>query len=209
MTAKAMDEEAEQGEDSGNLLTPEERIECQRLTAGEDPYNQRAQALLALDEGTTQNATAQKAGLTKGQVRYWLGKFRKVGMTIFPEAPAEPVPELIPKEAKAATESELVEQPLAAKAAQVEAVVSAAGDEVAKEPAKKKRKATKKKKTKKTRKGKKVKVGKKRKNKKKSGKGKKGKKANKKKRPQKGAGGKKQKKKKNTKLAGKKGKKKS
>jgi hypothetical protein len=40
---------------------------------------------LAIDEGTTQAAAGQQAGLTKGQVRYWLTKFRKVRIAIIPE----------------------------------------------------------------------------------------------------------------------------
>ena len=70
----------------GKLLSPQERGACQRLALQEEaPHSQRAQALLALDEGATQPEAGLRAGLTVGQVKYWLGKFRKVGLDIFPE----------------------------------------------------------------------------------------------------------------------------
>jgi hypothetical protein len=59
---------------------------CERVAAGEAPWSQRAQALLALDEGATQVGAGARAGLTHGQVRYWLGRFRQDGLSIFPES---------------------------------------------------------------------------------------------------------------------------
>jgi outer membrane biosynthesis protein TonB len=59
---------------------------CERVAAGEAPWSQRAQALLALDEGATQVGAGGRAGLTQGQVRYWLGRFRQDGLSIFPES---------------------------------------------------------------------------------------------------------------------------
>jgi len=41
---------------------------------------------LAVDEGATQAEAGQRAGLTPGQVKYWLGKFRRDQLGIFPEA---------------------------------------------------------------------------------------------------------------------------
>jgi transposase-like protein len=70
----------------GKLLSPEERGVCKQLAAGEAPWSQRAQALLALDEGATQAEAGSQAGLTQGQVRYWLGRFREDGLSIFPES---------------------------------------------------------------------------------------------------------------------------
>jgi hypothetical protein len=76
------------------LLTPEERAACLEITSGDGPHSQRATALLALDEGSTQMQAAGQAGLTKGQVRYWLGKFRQERLAIFPEELlASPQPE--------------------------------------------------------------------------------------------------------------------
>jgi hypothetical protein len=68
----------------GTLLNQDEREICAGLLAAENPDSQRAQALLALDGGATQIEAGQISGLTKGQVRYWLGKFRKVRLSIFP-----------------------------------------------------------------------------------------------------------------------------
>jgi hypothetical protein len=77
----------------GKLLSPEERGVCKQLAAGEAPWSQRAQALLALDEGATQAQAGSQAGLTQGQVRYWLGRFRKDGLSIVPEASRQAVGE--------------------------------------------------------------------------------------------------------------------
>ena len=207
MTNKPMQEDSEVDQDTGNLLSPEERVGCQQLTAGEAPHNQRAQALLTLDEGATQEAAGQRAGLTKGQVRYWLGKFRKTRMAIFPEAPhtpAEPQPEPAPlaSEPTATAEETIVDPAIAVKEVQPEVVTSAAALVVTKKASKKKQASQKKpKKAKKPKKGTKRKSKKKKKSQKvKSGKKKKAKKA---------AGQKKNKKKKGSKKqAGKKAKKK-
>jgi transposase-like protein len=67
------------------LFYPKERAVCERVAAGAAPWSQRAQALLALDEGATQSGAGERAGLTHGQVRYWLGRFRQDGLSIFPE----------------------------------------------------------------------------------------------------------------------------
>jgi succinate dehydrogenase/fumarate reductase flavoprotein subunit len=57
------------------LFYPKERAVCERVAAGAAPWSQRAQALWA----------GERAGLTHGQVRYWLGRFRQDGLSIFPE----------------------------------------------------------------------------------------------------------------------------
>ncbi len=76
------------------LLQPEEKTLCQQLAAGQPPHSQRAIALLALDGGATQTAAAGLSGQTVGQVRYWLSKFEKNRMGIFPdELLAQPEPE--------------------------------------------------------------------------------------------------------------------
>jgi len=78
--------EPENEQAAGKLLNPGERAVCERVAAGEAPWSQRAQALLALDEGATQVGAGGRAGLTHGQVRYWLGRFRQDGLSIFPES---------------------------------------------------------------------------------------------------------------------------
>jgi Mg-chelatase subunit ChlI len=69
----------------GKLLSSQEREAFKMISTGNDLHGQRALALLAIDEGATQEQAAQQAGLTAGQVKYWLGKFRRVRMDIFPE----------------------------------------------------------------------------------------------------------------------------
>ena len=68
-----------------NLLSPQERVTCQQYAAGEAPYSQRALALLALDEGASQVEASERSGLSVGQVRYWLPRFKKQRLDIFPE----------------------------------------------------------------------------------------------------------------------------
>ena len=67
------------------LLSSEERAVFSQIAATEPPHSQRAQALLVINEGATQAEAGRQSGLTIGQVRYWLGRFRKNGLSIFPE----------------------------------------------------------------------------------------------------------------------------
>ena len=71
--------------EKGKLLSEQERVAFRMISTGNDLHGQRAIALLAVDEGATQVEAAQQAGLSPGQVKYWLGKFRQVRMEIFPE----------------------------------------------------------------------------------------------------------------------------
>jgi hypothetical protein len=68
------------------LLAPQEQAVCEQIATREAPHGQRALALLALNEKSTQAQAAEQAGLTLGQVRYWLAKFRKQRLDIFPDA---------------------------------------------------------------------------------------------------------------------------
>lgn len=70
----------------GKLLSEQERVAFRMISTGNDLHGQRAIALLAIDQGATQAEAAQQAGLTRGQVKYWLEKFRQVRLQIFPEA---------------------------------------------------------------------------------------------------------------------------
>ena len=87
--------ESRSGDLTGKLLSAQEREVCTRIsTTGEAPHSQRAQALLAIDESASQAAAGEAAGLTIGQVRYWLAKFRKEGLALFQEyALVEPEPD--------------------------------------------------------------------------------------------------------------------
>jgi len=69
----------------GSLLKTEEYPACKKLSVLEELNGRRARALLALDEGHTQTQAAAESGLTLGQVRYWLAKFRRERMRIFQE----------------------------------------------------------------------------------------------------------------------------
>jgi hypothetical protein len=93
---------------TGILLSAEERAICEQISKANDlPYNYRAQALLALDEGLSQAQAGERSGLTRGQVKYAVSQFRKNKLGIFPEplqtpaggTPAEPKPQpVIPPE---------------------------------------------------------------------------------------------------------------
>jgi hypothetical protein len=72
-------------EQEAKLLSAQEREALKMISTGNDLQSQRAFALLAVDEGTTQKEAAQRSGLTAGQVKYWVGKFRRVRMDMFPE----------------------------------------------------------------------------------------------------------------------------
>jgi len=90
------------------LLTAEERAGCKQVAAGEPPYSQRAQAILALADGASLAEAAVAADLTENQVKLWRGRFRNGRLSIFPEALlisendvgeiAEPAPEQPPTE---------------------------------------------------------------------------------------------------------------
>ena len=69
----------------GKLLTSQERDVCSLISEGDSINSQRAQALIAIDDGATHAQAGQRAGLSQGQVKYWLLKFRKMRLDIFPE----------------------------------------------------------------------------------------------------------------------------
>ena len=155
-----------------NLLTPEERVVLGQVSASGAPHGQRALVLLALDEGATQSAAAEQAGLSPGQVRYWRDKFLDRRLGIFPdellpsddqgpEAAASEVDEEPQEEAGALQEQ--VESPKAKKAKGEKKDKKGKGKKKAKDEKKKKKDKKKKgkKKAKKPKKGKKSKKDKK------------------------------------------------
>lgn len=83
MTAKT--DVQENPVEGDSFLSSEDRAIISQVATMEPPDSQRALALLAIDEGATQAEAGIQAGLTIGQLRYWLGKFRKDGTSIFPE----------------------------------------------------------------------------------------------------------------------------
>ena len=66
------------------LLSSDEQTVLSEIATKDPPYSQRAAALLAINNGATQAEAGNQAGLTFGQVRYWLIKFRGSRMSIFP-----------------------------------------------------------------------------------------------------------------------------
>ena len=66
-----------------SLLTSAQRTSCQARSEQPAPNGPRAKALLALDQGNTQQQAAEQSGLSLGQVRYCLRRFRTVALDIF------------------------------------------------------------------------------------------------------------------------------
>lgn len=67
------------------MITAEESLVLEAIAQSVIPYSQRAQALLAVDAGSTVVQAAGVAGLKDTQVRYWMGRFRKTRLQIFPQ----------------------------------------------------------------------------------------------------------------------------
>ena len=67
------------------LLNQQEQAICKKIATRTVPHSQRAMALLLLNEGSGQAMAAELAGLSVGQLRYWLNKFRDQGVGIFPD----------------------------------------------------------------------------------------------------------------------------
>jgi hypothetical protein len=94
------------------LLSAEERAGCKQVAAGEPPYSQRAQAILALADGASLADAAAQTGLTENQLKLWRGRFRNGRLAIFPEelliiendtaTMPETAPEATPKKEKKA-----------------------------------------------------------------------------------------------------------
>lgn len=110
-------QENEQAASESNLLTSQELAICEQIATGQAPHSQRALALLALNQKKTQAQAAEQTGLSKGQVKYWVARFRKLGLAIFPDTR----PDELDTEAKEAlveplTETEEEPEPVTEKA---------------------------------------------------------------------------------------------
>ena len=68
------------------FITEEESQVLEVLAQADVPHSQRAQAILAVDAGSTMEQAALVANLKLTQVRFWLGRFRNSRLSIFPEA---------------------------------------------------------------------------------------------------------------------------
>ena len=67
------------------FVTAEESLVLEALAQAKAPYSQRAQALLAVDAGSTMEQAARVANLKVTQVRYWIGRFRNGRLGVFPD----------------------------------------------------------------------------------------------------------------------------
>jgi hypothetical protein len=69
-----------------SLLDPQQYSVCQHLALGKPPWSQRAKALLAISDGASETVAGELSKLRTTQVKFWLNKFNKGGMDIFPES---------------------------------------------------------------------------------------------------------------------------
>jgi hypothetical protein len=76
----------EQAHLSGHLMTAQEQSVCKQIAMGEGSHSQHAVMLLALNGGSTKVQAAKGTGLTTGQVKYWMTRFQKQRLAIFPGA---------------------------------------------------------------------------------------------------------------------------
>lgn len=141
--------------DMVKLLSPQDQKSCQVIADGEKPWSQRAQALLAIDQGASVEAASERSGLRTTQVEYWVNKFQKAGMDIFPGIQLPEVEDTLPSAGETALRTE----------SQTPAPTSGSGESVQSKAKNKKKQKGKNKNTK-------SKKGKKGKRKKKSAKGK-------------------------------------
>ena len=71
-------------------MSPQERETCAEVVAMKIVLvSQRAQALLLICDGETQAETVRKTGLTIGQVRYAITRFKNSGLAMFPPVAAQ------------------------------------------------------------------------------------------------------------------------
>jgi CHAD domain-containing protein len=111
----------------GNLLTPQERAICVQIAKRSDLYGRRAQGLLLLDDGISQEEVARRADRTARTVRRWQRTFRDERLGTFPNRiltdiydtsavilPQMPSEEEQPSEEEATSEPQPEPQPLKA-----------------------------------------------------------------------------------------------
>lgn len=82
------------------FITEEEFQLLEALAQADVPHSLRAQAILAVDAGSSMEQAAMVANLKLTQVRFWLGRFRNSRLNIFPEAMIEAIKRSIEAERK-------------------------------------------------------------------------------------------------------------
>ncbi len=70
---------------AGRLLLTAEREEIEKYSHLDPPDGQRATALLLIDDGCTQAQASAQTGLSIGQLKYWLTRFKKLRLKAFPD----------------------------------------------------------------------------------------------------------------------------
>jgi CHAD domain-containing protein len=68
----------------GRLLASAERAACLEIARRSDLHGRRARALLALDDGQTQEEAGRRAGMSERRVRFWLAGLRQKRLRVFP-----------------------------------------------------------------------------------------------------------------------------
>ena len=72
------------------FLTPDEKnILTEIASQGSSLAGQRARTLLLVNHGESHMEAVRQTGLTIGQVRYALLRFRKIGLSMFPQGPGK------------------------------------------------------------------------------------------------------------------------
>ena len=158
------------------FVTEAESLVLEALAQAEAPHSQRAQALLAVDAGSTIEQAAAVANLKVTQVRFWIGRFRNGRLTVFPESVIKEIESFLKGAAKNESLAKTKKKKEKVKTVKKKPVADSKGGKQKKQKKAKAKKAAagKSKKTKKEKKGKKTKeVKKKKKGAKKSGKKKK------------------------------------
>ena len=73
------------GNGDAPLLTDKQSNLLEEIVKRDDTYGRRARALIALHQGKTQAAAGSFSGLAPRTVRYWLARFRREQLGIFPD----------------------------------------------------------------------------------------------------------------------------
>jgi CHAD domain-containing protein len=96
-------------------LTPQERVEVERLLQEREVFARRARLLQAWDEGLSPAEIAARARLSPRRARYWLSAFRRRRLGIFPDSVLLPKPaverEALPQRVVAEVQEIEVTQP--------------------------------------------------------------------------------------------------
>ena len=71
------------------FVTERESLVLEALVKSAVPFSQRAQALLAVDAGSTLEQASLVSGLRVAQIKYWLARFDSGRLSIFPESVLE------------------------------------------------------------------------------------------------------------------------